>query len=62
MRRLKQVRALILPVAAVLALVGCGGGASSNAGTVHVIAVWSGQEQASFMAVVKPFEIGRAHV
>ncbi|HLZ94994.1 MAG TPA: ABC transporter substrate-binding protein [Candidatus Dormibacteraeota bacterium] len=56
MRRLMQVRALVLPIAGVLALVGCGGGASSSAGTVHVIAVWSGQEQASFMAVLKPFE------
>jgi alpha-glucoside transport system substrate-binding protein len=42
---------------AALAVVACGtGGTSSGKGTVHVIAVWAGSEQASFMAVLKPFE------
>jgi alpha-glucoside transport system substrate-binding protein len=49
-------RSLILPMMAVLTAVACGTGSSQNAGTVHVIAVWSGQEQANFMAVLKPFE------
>ncbi len=49
-------RSLILPMVAVLTAVACGTGSSQNAGTVHVIAVWSGQEQANFMAVLKPFE------
>ena len=56
MRRLTRVRALVPVLAALLVAVGCGTGAASNAGTVHIIAVWSGQEQASFMAVLKPFE------
>lgn len=49
-------RSLILSLAAMFAAVACGTGSSQNAGTVHVIAVWSGQEQANFMAVLKPFE------
>src|SRR5690348_5593449 len=56
MRVLARVRALVPALSAILVAVACGTGASSNAGTVHVIAVWSGQEQASFMAVLKPFE------
>lgn len=40
-----------------LAVVACGGGGnSSGPGTVHVLAVWAGAEQDSFMAVLKPFE------
>src|SRR6266567_1992289 len=50
------VRALVVAVAAVLTAVACGTSSTANAGTVHVIAVWSGAEQASFMAVLKPFE------
>jgi len=50
------VRALVVAVAAVLTAVACGTSSTTNAGTVHVIAVWSGAEQASFMAVLKPFE------
>jgi alpha-glucoside transport system substrate-binding protein len=48
-------RSLILSMAAVFTAVACGTGSTQNAGTVHVIATWSGQEQANFMAVVKPF-------
>ena len=35
---------------------GGGGGGGKIGGTVHVLAVWSGAEQDSFMAVLKPFE------
>ena len=56
MRALTRVRALVPALSAILVAVACGTGASSNAGTVHIVAVWSGQEQASFMAVLKPFE------
>ncbi len=48
-------RSLILPMMAVLTAVACGTGSSQNAGTVKIVATWSGQEQANFMAVVKPF-------
>ena len=47
---------VVLPIMAILVAVACGTGSSSNKGTVHVIAVWAGQEQANFMAVLKPFE------
>ncbi len=56
MRVLARVRALVFALSAILVAVACGTGGSTNAGTVHVIAVWSGQEQASFMAVLRPFE------
>ena len=46
---------VVLPLMAILVAVACGTGSSSNKGTVHVIAVWAGQEQANFMAVLKPF-------
>ena len=49
-------RSLILSLAAVFTAVACGTSSTQNAGSVHVIAVWTGQEQASFMAVLKPFE------
>src|SRR5215469_12662219 len=49
-------RSLILPLATFFVVVACGGSATQNAGSVHVIAVWSGQEQANFMKVLKPFE------
>src|SRR5258705_755709 len=53
----KSFRALVVvPVMAILVAVACGTGSSSSKGTVHVIAVWSGQQQANFMAVLKPFE------
>src|SRR5206468_1327547 len=50
------VRALVPLLGVIVVAVGCGAGGASNAGSVKVIAVWSGQEQASFMAVLKPFE------
>lgn len=49
------MRSLALPLAAVFTAVACGTSSTQNAGTVKVIAVWSGQEQANFMAVLKPF-------
>jgi alpha-glucoside transport system substrate-binding protein len=49
-------RSLILSMAAMFTAVACGTGSTQNAGSVRVIAVWSGQEQANFMAVLKPFE------
>jgi alpha-glucoside transport system substrate-binding protein len=49
------VRALVVAVAAVFTAVACGTSSTQNAGSVKVIAQWSGAEQASFMAVVKPF-------
>ena len=49
------VRALVPLLGVIVVAVGCGAGGASNAGSVKVIAVWSGQEQASFMAVLKPF-------
>ncbi|HSP08295.1 MAG TPA: ABC transporter substrate-binding protein [Candidatus Dormibacteraeota bacterium] len=49
-------RSLILPLIAVLTAVGCGTSSTQSAGTVKVVAQWSGQEQANFMAVLKPFE------
>ena len=56
MRISSRVRALGVALGAIFTVAACGGGGSTSAGTVHVIAVWSGQEQASFMAVLKPFE------
>jgi alpha-glucoside transport system substrate-binding protein len=56
MRVSTHIRALGVALAAIFTVAACGGGGSSSAGTVHVIAVWSGAEQASFMAVIKPFE------
>jgi alpha-glucoside transport system substrate-binding protein len=49
-------RFLIVPLLALLVAVACGTGGNASKGTVKVIAVWSGQEQANFMAVLKPFE------
>ena len=57
MRGLWFKRSLILSLTAVLTAVGCGGGGgSAGKGTVHVLAVWAGAEQDSFLAVLKPFE------
>src|SRR6202030_1544451 len=56
MRASTHIRALGVALGAIFTAVACGSGATSGAGTVHVIAVWSGQEQANFMAVLKPFE------
>ena len=56
-------RAPVFGLLAVLALAACapgqsttGGGGGKIGGTVHVLAVWAGSEQDSFMAVLKPFE------
>ncbi|HEV1991748.1 MAG TPA: ABC transporter substrate-binding protein, partial [Candidatus Dormibacteraeota bacterium] len=40
---------------AMFTVVACGGGGTPSAGTVKVMAQWSGDEQASFFAVMKPF-------
>jgi alpha-glucoside transport system substrate-binding protein len=55
MRSSSLIRALVVSMAAVFAAVACGTGTTQNAGSVKVVAVWTGQEQASFMAVTKPF-------
>src|SRR5260221_1089419 len=56
MRPVTWVRSLVPLLAIVLVAVACGTSGAANAGSVKVVAVWSGQEQASFMAVLKPFE------
>lgn len=48
-------RSLILSLMTVFVAVACGTSSSQNAGSVKIIATWSGQEQASFFAVMKPF-------
>src|SRR5215831_2108129 len=50
------VRSLMLPLATLFVVVSCGGSATQSAGSVKIIAVWTGQEQANFMKVLKPFE------
>src|SRR5260221_657580 len=55
MRDLWLKRSLILPLVAALAAVACGTSSTQNAGSVKVMATWTGAEQASFMAVMKPF-------
>src|ERR1041385_3111650 len=56
MRSISFKRSLLLALSVVFTAVACGTGSSQNAGSVKVIAVWSGAEQANFMAVLKPFE------
>src|SRR5467141_3571823 len=56
MRSLWFKRSLILSLGAIFTAVACGTGSTQSAGSVKVIAVWAGAEQASFQAVVKPFE------
>ncbi|HET7466353.1 MAG TPA: ABC transporter substrate-binding protein [Candidatus Dormibacteraeota bacterium] len=51
-----KARALVTAIGAVLVAVACGTSSSASGGTVKVMAEWSGQEQANFLAVVKPFE------
>ena len=55
MRDLWLKRSLILSLVAVLTAVACGTSSTTNAGSVKVMATWTGAEQASFMAVMKPF-------
>src|SRR5258708_37395133 len=55
MHQLWLKRSLILSLAAILTAVACGTSSSTNAGSVKVMATWTGAEQASFMAVMKPF-------
>src|SRR5438445_11528787 len=55
MRSSSLIRALVVAMAAVFAAVACGGGGTQSAGSVKVMATWTGAEQASFMAVMKPF-------
>jgi alpha-glucoside transport system substrate-binding protein len=49
-------RSLLLPLMAILIATACSSGSSTNAGTVHFLGVWSGQELANWLAVLKPFE------
>src|SRR5215467_16358781 len=64
-RRQRGGRVLGLAAAVLLAVIACAPGQSSTSGTsgngkiggtVHVLATWSGSEQDSFTAVLKPFE------
>jgi alpha-glucoside transport system substrate-binding protein len=52
----RSTNTLAFGLLAALAVVACGTGSSNSKGTVDVLAVWSGTEQDSFMAVLKPFE------
>ncbi len=49
-------RALAVSLAAVFTTVACGTSSATNAGTIHFLGVWTGAEQASWFAVLKPFE------
>jgi alpha-glucoside transport system substrate-binding protein len=55
MHQLWSRRSLILSLAAVFTAVACGTSSTTNAGSVKVMAQWTGAEQASFMAVMAPF-------
>jgi alpha-glucoside transport system substrate-binding protein len=55
MRDLWLKRSFILSLAAVFTAVACGTSSTTNAGSVKVMATWTGAEQASFMAVMAPF-------
>ncbi len=56
MHVLTKWRALVAALGAVLVAVACGTSSTASGGTVKVMAEWSGQEQANFLAVVKPFQ------
>src|ERR1700730_900761 len=57
MRNLRSVRALALLATSAVMVVACGGSTgSTGGGTVKILATWGGSEQASFLAMVKPFE------
>src|SRR6266581_2500579 len=49
-------RVLAVALAAMFTAVACGTGSSTNKGTIHFLGVWTGAEQASWFAVLKPFE------
>src|SRR5260370_3280329 len=49
-------RALVVGMAAVVPAVACGTWSGTNAGLIKSLAAWSGQEQASFFAVLKHWE------
>ena len=55
MHQLWLKRSLILSLVAVLTAVACGTSSTPSAGSVNVMATWTGAEQASFFAVMKPF-------
>src|ERR1700682_5082002 len=58
MRNRRSGQALALLAFSALLVTACGGSSSSGkiGGTVKVLATWGGSEQASFLAMVKPFE------
>src|SRR6202048_1587311 len=58
MRNTRSGQALALLAFSALLVTACGGSSSSGkiGGTVKVLASWGGSEQASFLAMVKPFE------
>src|ERR1700674_1329814 len=56
MKAFTELRVLALPCLVVVTVAACGTRSSPSAGSVSVTGVWSGPEQASFEAVVKPFE------
>ena len=55
MRQLWLKRSLLVSLGAVVTAVACGTSSTPSAGSVNVMATWTGAEQASFMAVMKPF-------
>src|SRR6202140_2076338 len=55
MHQLWLKRSLLLSLAAIVTAVACGTSSTPSAGSVNVMATWTGAEQASFMAVMKPF-------
>jgi alpha-glucoside transport system substrate-binding protein len=60
MRNVRSVQVLVLVALTALLVAACGGTTGSSGtktgGTVKVLATWGGSEQASFLAMVKPFE------
>src|SRR6202795_2361471 len=55
MPRFGLKRRPLLSLAAIVTAVACGTSSTPSAGSVKVMATWPGAEQASFMAVMKPF-------
>ena len=50
------IRAFVVAVAIVVAAAGCNTAPTPNAGSVKILAGWFGQDQATFLDVLKPFE------